>query len=549
MAIERYRQVLAADDRNSNAIRALGRLYEAREQWPEYAEVLRKEVELPDVSPDDVIQLRFRLAQVLEAALADVDGAIAAYRDILDTQSDHTPAIQSLEQIFARKIKQAEVAAILKPIYESQGEWEKLAQLHEAALESLTAPADRLAAMHSQAELFEEKLSDAVGALSWYSRALREAPLDEKSLNEAERLAGSTNAWADLAGTYADIVEASDKEPVKQSIGKKLARIYEEELNDIENAEAAYNYVLSVVPLDAEALERLDVIYTGTGNAERLAQVLDRRVQAATEATQKVELSYRLAQILETELQQLEPAISRYRSIVDQLDPKHEEALNALERLFNEAELWPDLFATYEKKLDVAFGDSDRADILAKMASLAAGQLAKPDEAVRLWNEVLTLRGEDPDALHNLANLHEAAGRYQDLIDVLERQLASSDDVDARAQTAMRIPRVYESALNDRERAIEGYRRVLDIDPNSLEALAALANIYRQAQNWDELVATLQTSIQIGTASVEANQVRDWWAGFGNIFQNTLQQPFEAWTRGATFWKWTRRTSARLSRC
>ena len=244
VAIERYRHVLTADERNSTAIRALGRLYEAREQWPEYAEVLRKEVELPDASPDDVIQLRFRLAQVLEGALGDVNGAIAAYRDILDTQSDHTPSIQSLEQIFARKIKQTEVAAILKPIYESQGEWEKLAQLHEAALESLTAPEARLAAMHAQAELFEEKLSDAVGALGWYSRALRETPLDEKSLNEAERLAGSTNAWADLAGTYADVVEASSEDAVKQTIGKKLARIYEDELNDIENAEASYNYVL-----------------------------------------------------------------------------------------------------------------------------------------------------------------------------------------------------------------------------------------------------------------------------------------------------------------
>ena len=136
---------------------------------------------------------------------------------------------------------------------------------------------------------------------------------------------------------------------------------------------------------------------------------------------------------METELQQVEQAIARYRTIVDELDPKHEEALNALERLYTDAELWPELFATYEKKLGVAFGDADRADILAKMASLAAGQLAKPDDAVRLWTEVLTLRGEDPEALHNLANLHEAAGRYQDFIDVLERQLASSEDVDARA--------------------------------------------------------------------------------------------------------------------
>jgi tetratricopeptide (TPR) repeat protein len=333
LAIERYRKALSADPVNGNAIRSLGRLYEAREQWAELAEVLRKEVDLPDVSPDDVIQLRFRLAQVLEGALNDVEGAIGVYKDIVDSNPDHTPSIQSLEHVFARGIKQIEVAAILKPIYEAQGEWLKLAQLQEATLQFVTDPAERLAFMYGQADLFEEKLADAVSALQWYARALKESPLDERSLTEAERLAGGTQAWADLAGTYADIVEAATEDHIKQIIGKKLARIYEEELQDIENAEAAYNYVLSVVPLDAEALERLDVIYTGLGNAERLAQVLDRRVQASDDPQQKVDLSFRLGQLLESELQQVESAIARYRTIVDGLDAKHEDSLNSLERL------------------------------------------------------------------------------------------------------------------------------------------------------------------------------------------------------------------------
>ncbi|MEI8255690.1 MAG: tetratricopeptide repeat protein, partial [Deltaproteobacteria bacterium] len=528
LAIERYRKALAADAVNGTAIRSLGRLFEAREQWAELAEVLRREIDLPDLGPDDVIQLRFRLAQVLEGALNDVEAAIAVYKDLLDTNPDHSPSIQSLELIFGRGIKQLDVAAILRPLYESQGEWGKLAQLQEATLQFVKEPGERLAAMYAEAELFEEKLADPVSALGWFSRALREAPLDERSLTEAERLAGGTGAWADLAGTYADVVEAATEDHVKQTIGKKLARIYEEEMSDIENAEAAYNYVLSVAPLDVEALERLDVIYSGLGNAERLAQVLDRRVQATEDSSQKIELSFRLGQLLESELAQTEPAIERYRSIIDSFDPRHEDSLNSLERLYAATEQWPQLFGVYEKKLDVALGDADRSDIYARMAGLAAEQLQRPEEAVKLWGEVLSIRGEDPEALGALAQLHEGAGRHQDHIDVLERQLNSNEDFDAKTQIALAIARVYESALADRERAIESYRRVLDIDPNSLEALNALANIYRQGQNWDDLVATLQTEIQVGTATLEAGQIKEVWAELGAIFQNVLSQPFEA---------------------
>lgn len=527
-AIEHYKKVLAVDDRNATAIQSLDRLYESSQRWAELAQILRKEIELPELSPDDVTALRFRLGQILEQALGDVDGALSVYREILDAQPDHGPTVSALESMFQRQLRQPEVAAMLAPIYESQGDWEKLAQLREASLGFITDPAERLAVMHGLAELFEEKLSDAVGAFHWYARALRESPLDERSLTEVERLAGATGAWADLASTYADVVEASQQDEVKQLLGKKLARIYEEELADIENAEAAYNYVLSVAPLDPEALERLDAIYTGMGNAERLAQVLDRRIQVTEDGIQKVELTFRLAQILENDLQQAEQAILRYRTIVEHLDPRHEDSLRALERLYTEAERWPQLFEIYQKQLEIAYGDTERAEILARMATLAGGVLQQPDEAVRLWNEVLSLRGEDPEALDALAALHEAAGRYQDLIDVLERRLVSTDDYEQKALIALRIPQVYENALGDLDRAIEGYRRVLDIDSNSLEALRALARIYRQSQNWDELVAVLQTQIQVGAATLEGAELKELWVELGNLFQHTLQQPFDA---------------------
>lgn len=527
-AIERYRAVLAADGQNVEAARALDRLYEASQRWQDLAQIIKVTIALPDTSPEEAVALRFKLAQVNEGPLGDVDAALEAYRQVLEIEPEHAPTVAALEAMFERNAKRTEVAAMLRPIYESQGEWQKLAQLNEQVLSLISDPAERVAAMRALADLYESQLGDGLGALNWHMAIMRESPLDEASFADAERLAGTMDAWTELASCYADIVEASADENVKRIFGKRLGRVYEEELRDVENAEASYNYVLSVAPLDAEALERLDAIYSSLGNAERLAQVLDRRAQAVEDRSQKIEFTLRHAQILENELQQIEQAIERYRVIVDQLDPSHPESLDALDRLYTATNDAASLFKILEKKAENATGDLERAELYARQAQLAAGALNRPDDAVRLLNEVLALRGEDPDALEVLATLHQNAGRWDELVDTLERQLVATDDYERKAQIGLRIANVHEQARGDVQSAIEAYRRVLDIDSGNDAAYVALEEIFRRTSNWDELTATLNQHIQVGAATLDASRQRAIWAELAMLYQNVYQQHADA---------------------
>ncbi len=528
-AIARYRAALEIDPQNGAALRSLDRLFEALERWQELADVLRREVALADLSPDEALEVRFRLAQVLEHRLADVDGALAAYREILDVQADHPATVGALEDMFNRGVRRQEAAALLEPIYRMGEQWEKLADIQARSLELVTDPAARLQAMHALAELFEERLADGAGAFGWYARALKEHPLDERSLAEVERLAAVTDGWAELTNVYADVVEAEEASAeVKRVIGKRLARVHEEELGDLQSADAAYSFVLDVEPLDPDALEALDRLYSASGDAARLAPILERRAQATADDELRVEYTFRLAQILQEPLGQTEQAVARYRSIVDRLDPRHAPSLDALEHIYLAGERWQELYDTYQRKLDIATGDDEQAEIYSRMASLADQYLGRPDDAVQLLERVLTLRGEDSETLASLANLHEAAGRHRELIDVLERQLASENDDERRVAIALRIPAVHLHQLRDTERAIEGYRRVLDIDPNSFDALRALADIYRAQQAWEPLVEVLQTLISLGVATLPDEEIKAAYTELGGIFWTTLQQGYEA---------------------
>ncbi len=532
-AIARYRKVLEVDASNASALRALDRLYEAHEQWPQVAEVLGRELTLSDLSPDDAVALRYRLGLVLEQRLGDPVGALAAYREIIDVQADHAESVTALEGMFAQGVLRAEVAATLDPLYRMCEDWEKLADLQSRTLDLIPDLGDRVLAMRGIAEILEEKRSDAAGAFAWLGRAVKESPLDDRSLTELERLAAATGAWDDLTNVYADVVEAeTSTDEMRVTIGKRLARVHEDERADLLSAEGAYQFVLDVAPLDADALESLDRLHSASGDAEKLVSVLSRRAQITEDAEEKVTHTLRLAGILRDDLGRVDDAVVQFRAVVENIDARNRPSLDALEAIYAAQERWADLYAVQERKLDAADSDEERAETYTGMARIAESYLGRPDDAVKLYEQVLVIRGEESESLSAIAALHEAAARWQDLIDVLERQLGSEADSDRRVEIALRVAAVYLEKLGDVERSIEGYRRVLDIDPVSFDALRSLSAIYRHGQRWEELVVVLQTLISLGTATLENDEIKAAWSELGTIFWTMLSQgddSIDAW--------------------
>ncbi|MDP9000178.1 MAG: tetratricopeptide repeat protein, partial [Myxococcota bacterium] len=407
-AIARYSRVLQADQENLTAVRALDRLFLQTERWGELAGVLRREAEVAQ-SPEEILELKYRLGQVEQTKLGNLDAAIAAYRDVISAAPEHQPTVNALEALFASGAKQAEVGEILEPLYRAVGEWDKLARVFEAELAATKGTDERLAAYYRLAELFEDKLVDPVKTFDVYILALKEFPLDEKTGEEAPRLAAVvTDGWETLANAYADILGAHTDSAIQRAIGRRLARTFEEELSDIAKSEETYKYVLGVDATDVESLSNLDRLYLSAESWQDLAQILEMRVAATADPLDRVELYARLGELYETRLGDLPKAIRAYRRVFDELEPTHEGAIAALARIYEHQEAWEELDAVYQRELENASGDSAEAEIRARIARLAAEKLAQPERAIETWRAVLDLRGEDPEALHALAALYES---------------------------------------------------------------------------------------------------------------------------------------------
>ena len=386
-AIERFNLVLEQEPDNAEAIASLDRLYEMTERWEQLATILSKEAELA-ATGDEILNFRFRLAQVQQYRLNDIGSAIIAYGEVIQEMPEHEGALQALEGMFAEGVEQLRIAEVLEPHYENLGQYDQMGNLYEAVLSHKSDPEERKVQYYRLAELHEERLLAPDASLAVFIRALQEYPNDERTLEDTERLAAIVeDGWEHVANAYADVLGAHEDTEVQRLAGKRLARVFEEELGDIEKAEETYRYVLSVAPLESECLENLDRIYSAMEQYPELAQVLEQRVLAIAEAAQAedmepepyqlIEFYTRLGVIYEEQLAQLDDAVRSYRKIFAELEPDNQQAQEALERLYSQQEKWQELYGVYDKMLETAPGDMEKADVSAKKARVLSDYLGE----------------------------------------------------------------------------------------------------------------------------------------------------------------------------
>jgi tetratricopeptide (TPR) repeat protein len=527
-AIARYRVVTEIEPEHLQALEALERLYEDTQNWSELAHVLERKVAVAS-SPDEILAIQFKLGQFQQHRLGDVSKAVAHYREILAAAPEHREALQALEELFAQGTEVAAISEILEPLYRMQEAWDRLIGVQQVALKVQADKDERVLMMQRIAEIAEDRALDRETAFLWMQRALLEAPDNDQCIAECERLAGATQGYAVLANTYATIAgDTSLSREQRAETGKRLARVYLEELQDTDRAEETYRYVLGLANDDEEVLAALDNIYTNAGAAAPLAEVLRRRSAAATDTQDKVELAHRLGQVLWNDCRRVDEAIAVYRKILDEYDAQHEGTLHELQNIYTVTQAWSDLFSVYERELEIVVGDSAQAETLGRMAMLAATRLNNFPRAVELLRKVLDLMGEDPEALNALGNIYALQENWTDLVDVLEREVAVADDDEMRIRIYADLGRIWYEKLHRDRNALESWERVLDIDPSNTAALYAIAAIHRAAETWDELVNTLHRLVDVGTAQLDGTAIEAVYMELGALYNQQLQQPIDA---------------------
>lgn len=494
----------------AETFRAAATIYERELESPEMAFLAASRA--LEVEPDETTNLALvlRMAELAGDMEEELGSLLATAAEKAHSDGGRAALLRERARLLARTGDEAgaraawdKVRAVAPDDAEALG---ALAQLHgragdvDAQLEALRSLLAREEDAQTRRDLLfdiavlqEERKRDVAGAVATLRRILELAPLDAEALARLDALCVQQERWIDLADVLASEERAAaERGDTAQRVEFlfRLATLREGCLLDREGALALHRQILELAPdhvgtqsrLEAllgeepgelEAIATLESAFRATGDAARLAEILEVRVEATFDAEARKAVLLEIAEI---------HAMRQGR---------HDLAFRALARAFRDfpgdravwAPLWREAAAGestaewLELQEEAVTRVEDAEELSLFVATQCEGTIRDEAAAVR-WYE--RARGH-AEALVALERLHRAAERWEPLADVLGDLAAREADPRERVNLLFRLGRLAEERLSSSERAIEAYRRLLEVDPRHLPALRAIEPLHEAA--------------------------------------------------------------------
>ncbi|HWN70372.1 MAG TPA: tetratricopeptide repeat protein, partial [Haliangium sp.] len=513
-AIDTWRNVLAIDDADTQALDALERLYRQERNFSELASILTRKIELAQAAGDLTRSraLRFAAAEIYDRELRDSYEAMASLRAALDPETGDP--------------SDAEALARLDALYQREAMWPELIEVidRRASLESDTGRRAELA--FRAAQVVGKELHEPEQAIDRHARLLAFAPghagarkaLDELAQKEEtvdraaavlERLYQGANDHASQAALYERRLGMSTADPdARKALYRSLAQVYEEHQGDLDAAFEVWARALAEYKSDEEVQDQLERLAALRGSWDELVALLEERLAELFEPELEYAYAVKLASLYEDALGDLDGAAAKYRRALEAAADER-EALTALDRIYGRAGRFAELAEILAREADATLDEAEKCQFLFRLGDLREVKLRDLPGAVVAYREVIERVPQHPaaraalerlllgaeivraDVIRIIEPLYEQEGDHARLADLLTAKLGTMPDHFERARIYGRIADLAEHQLGDLVRALDAAGGWLAEDPRSEQALAELARLAARVNRFGEMAARL----------------------------------------------------------
>ncbi len=452
----------------------LGRLGESTGEWSPVVDAYRAAIAQLGDDPRGV-RLTYVLGLVLEQKVGDLSAALAAFSRVAAADRADLDAARATVRVAAATGDDATLA------------------------EALVATATRHASLpKSLARAADEALSDAAEA-------------------NPQRWDGALQALE--SAIHAAALPAS----LARALETQVAAWHRDRREDMTSAEAALRRAVVHDPADTDTLRMLVGIQRETPSDALVATLLT--LAAATDARnperpsldalnalhEAAEVSLKLGApgALEILGRVQSSALARWNAAVDD----GEDDITAREHIAWALQQRVNLFARDERFAEAvealedaaasrSFLGADARVLRHRAAELLATRLGDRERAMEIYREVLAAAPADARALAALAELYEAAGLREELLELRRHELTLARDLDARLALRLEIARILAETGDDDGR-VEALEANIAEAPGHRPSVEALAAVLESAGRYAPLHTLLAAQAEAVSESGE----------------------------------------------
>jgi golgin subfamily B member 1 len=427
------------------------------------------------------------LARVQDKNLDDAAAAEAALRKILEFDPTNAQALDALAGTFARRGNDRQYVVAL-----------------EQKLEAAPSIESRKQILREISRTYVEKLKDVDEGASALMRALDLEP-DTETLAELAKLYREQHMWGDLASTLSRARDLAPSLEERARIQVEVAQVQERDLGDEEAAVEAYRAALELDPLNREAVDALERLYTRLNRPADLLAVYERQLELTEDYREKVRILFRSAAIWEDTYQNAANADACVEGILT-LDPTNLQAIKTLVRLRVAQGRFEDLVAVLERHIQLATEPQEQADLYVQVGDVFRDQLRRADRAVDAYQAALQVEPSHRPAMHALGLLYERSGNWPFALEVLHQESQVLGRSPESVELFHRMGKINEDMLQDVGTAKGWYAEALRINPDHVATLRALRGLHESEQDWDAYEQVLASEARAADDPVEKAQ-------------------------------------------
>ena len=468
-AAKLYREILAADPGNMLVLDALERHAERAKDWPTLAEALERRV---DALGDDASRLAVlqKLGTVYAEHMADHQGAVRAWRRVLELQPGHQRALRVLRDSYLL----AGDYGGLEELYASQSDWEGLAEVLSNTADRAKDAAVKVELSYRAAAVYKDKLAQPERAFRSYERVLATDPTDTRAATELIPLYVADEKWARLPALHELLIERAEGTEERLTHLQKLVQIAGEQLSD-RNAAAGYaRRAYEIGPDDPNILSMFEEAVRAAGAWPLFVEAIEERAKKAKKKKRRP-FELKLAEVYTRELSRVDDAVAIYKALLE-ADASDLEASTALEVILRREGRRDDLRWLLGLRVDNAPSDDERVVVLLDWAALEEDVFDEPARAAELYARVLEHAPGDGPSLRALPRLLLAAGDAAAAAKVLEKHRKRVGD-EERMNVEVQLAELYIDRLDRPSDALGAAERVLTLSVHDPRAIAVLRRL------------------------------------------------------------------------